>query len=356
MGKCIYVGGDLKKIKEAYDLLVLGGYKAYDTTGVNFWANQKAKYLVIDFCKQYVDWKNSNEDDDDKEITLPQLRDLAVLRRNSIDDATHTDQDNWKWYIGADSYVWQAGNAQQLKQWDKSSLDHVDLKPIEKTMKEYIAQVNGVYRLIDNNEVVSGRIEVPEGSNYAYKATRGAVIFMKTRSEIGSVRDSEIVWQRTTEKEYLNKTTGEYRKTSGNVTGDNWVEIPDGAEIAFRNLYGDGIGFTTSDWMTEWSSMHNRKTKRLCPLNYEYKKNIIWQRHAQPLIDDEPKDNVNHPNHYASSSIECIDAMQAMLTPEQFIGYLRGNIFKYQWRYENKNGAEDLEKSQWYLNKLLSLY
>ena len=71
-------------------------------------------------------------------------------------------------------------------------------------------------------------------------------------------------------------------------------------------------------------------------------------------INDEPVDTVNHPSHYASSSIECIDAMEAMLTPEQFIGYLRGNAFKYQWRYENKGGITDLEKAQWYLNKLIS--
>ena len=66
------------------------------------------------------------------------------------------------------------------------------------------------------------------------------------------------------------------------------------------------------------------------------------------------EDTVNHPSHYASSSIECIDAMEAMLTPEQFIGYLRGNSFKYMWRYENKGGITDLEKAQWYLNKLIS--
>lgn len=64
------------------------------------------------------------------------------------------------------------------------------------------------------------------------------------------------------------------------------------------------------------------------------------------------KDNVNHPSHYADSAIECIDAMEAMMTPEQFIGYLRGNVFKYQWRYEKKNGIEDLKKAQWYLEKL----
>lgn len=64
------------------------------------------------------------------------------------------------------------------------------------------------------------------------------------------------------------------------------------------------------------------------------------------------RDNVNNPSHYADSAIECIDAMEAMMTPEQFIGYLRGNLFKYQWRYEKKNGIEDLKKAQWYLEKL----
>ena len=64
-------------------------------------------------------------------------------------------------------------------------------------------------------------------------------------------------------------------------------------------------------------------------------------------------DNVNSPNHYASQAIECIVAMEAMLSPEEFIGYLRGNIFKYQWRYKQKNGSEDLKKAQWYQNKLI---
>ena len=100
-------------------------------------------------------------------------------------------------------------------------------------------------------------------------------------------------------------------------------------------------------------------------------KDIIWMRPSHPkelpFIDDEPlqslndqyaeiekvrQDIINSPIHYADSTIECIDAMEAMMTPEQFIGYLRGNVFKYQWRYEKKNGIEDLKKAQWYLDKL----
>lgn len=62
--------------------------------------------------------------------------------------------------------------------------------------------------------------------------------------------------------------------------------------------------------------------------------------------------NVNHPNHYANGSIECIDAIESALTQEEFEGFLHGNILKYDWRYRNKNGIEDLKKSQWYNSKL----
>ena len=65
------------------------------------------------------------------------------------------------------------------------------------------------------------------------------------------------------------------------------------------------------------------------------------------------KDVVNNPIHYNKSGIECIDAIGAM-TDEGFDYYLQGNIMKYLWRYKYKNGVEDLEKAQWYLNKLIS--
>ena len=40
------------------------------------------------------------------------------------------------------------------------------------------------------------------------------------------------------------------------------------------------------------------------------------------------------------------------LTPQGFRDYLKGNILKYLWRYEQKHGLEDLEKAQWYLTRL----
>ena len=68
-------------------------------------------------------------------------------------------------------------------------------------------------------------------------------------------------------------------------------------------------------------------------------------------------DDVNNPTHYADQgAVECIDAMESMLSREEFIGFLRGNSFKYRWRCRSKdNAVKDLRKAQWYENKLLSI-
>ena len=64
-------------------------------------------------------------------------------------------------------------------------------------------------------------------------------------------------------------------------------------------------------------------------------------------------DTVNKPAHYNQGSIECIDAMQIVLTPEEYRGFLKGNAIKYLWREENKGGIEDLRKAKWYLDRLI---
>lgn len=66
-------------------------------------------------------------------------------------------------------------------------------------------------------------------------------------------------------------------------------------------------------------------------------------------------DKVNHPSHYKQGNIECIDAIEESMSDTQFYGYLKGNVMKYLWRYEHKNGVEDLKKANFYLNKLISL-
>ena len=65
-------------------------------------------------------------------------------------------------------------------------------------------------------------------------------------------------------------------------------------------------------------------------------------------------DAVNNPSHYTQGSVECIEAIEAALTPEEFRGYLKGNVIKYIWRCNlKKNCLEDLEKALWYLKRLV---
>lgn len=66
------------------------------------------------------------------------------------------------------------------------------------------------------------------------------------------------------------------------------------------------------------------------------------------------EDVVNHPAHYTKGGIECIDAIRAALTPEEFRGYCKGNALKYIWRNGKKapgTEVQDAEKAIWYLAK-----
>ena len=72
------------------------------------------------------------------------------------------------------------------------------------------------------------------------------------------------------------------------------------------------------------------------------------------MAKDKSVDMVNSPPHYSSGGVECIEALEASMTPEAYRGYLKGNIMKYLWRYEKKVlPLEDVKKAQWYLTKLI---
>lgn len=65
-------------------------------------------------------------------------------------------------------------------------------------------------------------------------------------------------------------------------------------------------------------------------------------------------DMVNHPKHYTQGGIECIDALKAATVGKSGIeAVCVANIIKYCWRYEEKNGIEDVRKAKWYIERLL---
>lgn len=66
-------------------------------------------------------------------------------------------------------------------------------------------------------------------------------------------------------------------------------------------------------------------------------------------------DPVNHPPHYLSGGLECLDVIESMLTAEEFKGYCKGNAIKYIWREDHKGAnIQDLKKSVFYLNRIIN--
>ena len=68
----------------------------------------------------------------------------------------------------------------------------------------------------------------------------------------------------------------------------------------------------------------------------------------------ETPDMVSHPKHYNQGGIECIDALKAATVGKRGIeAVCVANVIKYLWRYEEKNGIEDVRKAKWYIERLL---
>lgn len=179
--------------KEAQELFFeLGYYWAFMNLGKNFYLNEKDIYLFAESNGILGTGIKENEsffnDYRGKEITIQEIKDMAILKRNDLKDRTHTDQYGWSWFISSDGkgYVFGVGNANGLHQWDESSLEYVDLKPIqkEKSVKEYLNRLeDGTYKLVVLDSVVDGHdglIEVPEGSEtFNYYGDENNSFFLK---------------------------------------------------------------------------------------------------------------------------------------------------------------------------------
>jgi hypothetical protein len=102
------------------------------------------------------------------------------------------------------------------------------------------------------------------------------------------------------------------------------------------------------DWTKAEDNMSLQAAKEAerCTSNTEYRQmcNTLHQVVA---------DMVNKPPHYTIGTIECIDYIKDVLTKEEYIGYLRGNVIKYQHRLRAKgNAAENAGKMNWYAKRL----
>ena len=73
-------------------------------------------------------------------------------------------------------------------------------------------------------------------------------------------------------------------------------------------------------------------------------------------VSIEEEDNVNHPKHYCrNNAMECIDEMKLIFGIEATMNFCKCNAWKYRYRAADKNGSEDIAKSDWYITKYKEL-
>lgn len=56
--------------------------------------------------------------------------------------------------------------------------------------------------------------------------------------------------------------------------------------------------------------------------------------------------------HYKTMPVQPWDVMESVLTPEEFVGFLKGNVIKYSMRAGRKEGSDDANKARHYMMKL----
>lgn len=114
------------------------------------------------------------------------------------------------------------------------------------------------------------------------------------------------------------------------------------------------------------STMSGQLYKELIDINEELVAEPLTANETRQLFGCPPisgETAVEHPSHYTSGGIECIDAMKAMLAGYEqakiatkfYWHFLSGQVLKYLWRWPLKERPlQDLKKARWYLDRLIA--
>jgi len=110
-------------------------------------------------------------------------------------------------------------------------------------------------------------------------------------------------------------------------------------------------------------NMMNKGDKNLMWINNKWVDETKWGSDKDAIIDlsneqfddmikKELGETVDHPKHYnREGGMECIDEMILVFGREAVKNFCLCNAWKYRYRAADKNGKEDLKKSDWYLKK-----
>jgi hypothetical protein len=75
---------------------------------------------------------------------------------------------------------------------------------------------------------------------------------------------------------------------------------------------------------------------------------VLTEKNPPAVATLSDQDPINRPAHYTLFYPEVIDIIDAW-----HLNFYEGQILDYIMRYPYKNGAEDLKKAMWYLNRLI---
>lgn len=114
----------------------------------------------------------------------------------------------------------------------------------------------------------------------------------------------------------------------------------------------------TSEFTDQYACMFDEMSDDMLDKCYDWFRDIrpaaCKNAEGECCNKESDSDMVNHPSHYTQGGIECIDALKAATVNKTGIeAVCTANAIKYLWRYEEKNGIEDVKKARWYIDRLI---
>lgn len=103
------------------------------------------------------------------------------------------------------------------------------------------------------------------------------------------------------------------------------------------------------DW---WNFCHGEQAGE----KIEEECEMMNAKNEEPRTAAAEYDNVNHPKHYCrEGGMECLEEMELVFGTDAVRTFCLLNAWKYRYRAADKNGVQDLKKSDWYMRKYREL-
>lgn len=128
------------------------------------------------------------------------------------------------------------------------------------------------------------------------------------------------------------------------------TDVSDAGEYEFKVMTGDSSETFKLNQVDSIESYEGEEDKIMPNYIQLASQGMTFSEFAGEDITEESlnfrpyDDKVNHPSHYNRYSREVIESIKGLCTPDEFRGYLKGNIIKYSARYSGKDGIQDIDK------------